>query len=396
MALALLLGTSSFAYGDFGCHFVVNFRQATAIDGIQKKLSFRFTCQEDMNVIALSLYCEEAQIPPAYQISLREDEKGKPSSSFLESSSVTPKGSGWVTLPINEVPLLAGKVYHMVIEQDVNRGGDHPVGVIGTNNFAAFSYTDPLNNFYPNSETPDPNLNVLQFEKGQWKVLNQEPLFALHGTGQRIQGNPYDETKVRAIHGNGTPDDPSDDVIQGQALHPHYGFHPKGFVIRVKKQGNPTAPLNYRVYVIRHLAHTTSLAFSGEALKPQQVSNSFQWVTIGTIGKDGPIDFPPECRYVVFQTNSGKASTDTPGCEDCYLLSDVGNSGNLPGAGDLSFDGGAHLSRAVYSLDGWKTWIDEFERDSHVIILGPPPPPAPSRPIEQLPTPLPLLRSFTP
>src|SRR5665811_1346557 len=130
MALTLLLGTSSLAYGDFGCHFVVNSRQATAIDSTQKKLSFRFTCQEDMNVIALSLYCEVAQTPPAYQISLREDEKGKPSSSFLESSSVTPKGSGWVNLPINEVPLLAGKIYHMVLEQDLNRGGDHPVGVI--------------------------------------------------------------------------------------------------------------------------------------------------------------------------------------------------------------------------------------------------------------------------
>jgi len=394
--LISLIGLGSRTYADYGCHFIVNSRLATIIDSPEKKLSFRFTCQEDMNVIALSLFCQEAQAPPAYQISIQEDENGKPSSKPLETSSVTPKGGGWVTIPIDEVPLFGGKIYHLVVEQDVMRGGQHPVGVIGPNNFASFAYTDLLNFFYPNSEKPDPKTNVLLFEKGQWKALDREPLYAIHGSGQMLQGNPYDDFGVRPIHGNGTPGDPSDDVIQGEALHPHYDLNPKGFVIRVKKQGNPDSPLNYRVYVIDHMHHKTHLAFSGEALKPGQTPGSFQWVTIGIKKDDNPEYFPPECRYVVFQTNSGKAVPGSPGCEDCYLLSDVGNSGGLSGAPDLTFDGGAHLARAVHSMDGWATWIDEFERDAHVIIQGLPATPLLAKPVNPIPTPLPLSRSFIP
>lgn len=390
--LLSLTALSSPALADFGCHFVVNSRLSTAIDGPGKKLAFRFTCQEDMNVIALSLYCAETKTPPAYLVSLQEDEGGKPSGHPLEASSVTPHPDGWVTIPLNETSLVGGKVYDLVVEQDTLRGGDHPVGIIGKDNFASFAYTDVLNPFYPHDESPDRKLRVLLFENNQWKEVGGQPLFALHGNGNRLQGNPYDSFGERPIHGNGTPDDPSDDVLQGEALHPHTGFFPKGFIIQVRKQGNPTTPLNYRVYAIQHMQHTTSLVYSGEALKPSQVSEKFQWVTIGFTVKDHPVDFPPECRYVVFQTNSGKASADGKSCEDCYLLSDVGNSGNLSGAPDLTFDGGAHLSRAVHSYDGWKTWVDEFERDAHVVIIGPPPVFPKTAPANPIPTPLPFFR----
>jgi len=138
------------------------------------------------------------------------------------------------------------------------------------------------------------------------------------------------------------------------------------------------------------------LAFKGEALRPEQVTAQFRWVTIGLNPKDGPRDFPPECRYVVFQTNSGRGIESAPGCEDCYLISDVGNSGGVAGGSELTFDGGAHLSRSVYSADGWKTWIDEFERDSHVVILGPVPNLSPNQPVEAIPTPLPVMRFLSP
>jgi hypothetical protein len=186
-----------------------------------------------------------------------------------------------------------------------------------------------------------------------------------------LQGAPYDDFGDLPIHGNGTPGDPSDDVIQGEALHPHYGITAKGFAIRVRKVGAPTAPLRYRVYTINFMQHKTDLAFSGEALLPSQAPVSYQWVTIGIKPEDNPKSFPPECRYIVFQTNSGRGTDQSPGCEDCYLLSEVGNSGGLAGAADLSFDGGAHLSREVISMDGWKTWQDAFERDANVVILGP-------------------------
>jgi hypothetical protein len=364
-------GAASFSYGDYGCHFTMGSRLSTPLNTGDKKISFRFTCQQAMNLIAVSFYCEQAQKPPAYKISLQEDQDGLPLSKPLETSSITPKGNCWITVPINNLSLLSGKVYHLVIEQDATRGGEHKVGLIDDSHFASVAYGDHLNPFDPRAEIADPKLNVLINETGKWKVLNRQPLFALHGSGSKLQGIPYDDFGDLPIHGNGTPNDHSNDVLQGEALHPHYGLTATGFAIRVRKIGAPAAPLNYRVYTINFMQHKTTLAFSGEALLPSQAPVSYEWVTIGIKKEDNPQSFPPECRYVVFQTDSGHGISEAPGCEDCYVLSEVGNSGGLAGAADLSFDGGAHLSREVTSTDGWKTWEDAFERDANVVILGP-------------------------
>ncbi len=388
-------GAASLTYGDYGCHFTMGSRLFTPLNTEDKKISFRFTAQEAMNLIAVSFYCEKTQKPPAYKISLQEDKNGLPDLKPLETSSVTPKGGCWITVPINDLTLLSGKVYHLVIEQDATRGGQHKVGIIDDNHFASISYGDHLNSFNPRAETVDPQLNVLVSENGKWKTLNRQPLFALHGSGSKLQGVPYDEFGELPIHG-GAPGDHSNDLIQGEALHPHEGLTATGFAIHVRKIGAPTAPLNYRVYSINFMQHKTTLAFSGEALLPSQAPVSYEWVTIGIKKEDHPQTFPPECRYVVFQTDSGRGISDSPGCEDCYVLSEVGNSGGLAGAADLSFDGGAHLSREVTSTDGWKTWEDAFERDANVIILGPKgsnselPVPGP------IPTPAPVIMDVVP
>jgi hypothetical protein len=156
------------------------------------------------------------------------------------------------------------------------------------------------------------------------------------------------------------------------------------------------APLNYRVYTNNFLQHTTTLAFSGQALLPDQVSETFQWVTIGIKKEDNPQTFPSECRYVVFQSDSGQGVSQSPGCENCYLLSEAGNSGGLSDAGDLSFDGGAHLSREAFSTDGGATWQDEFERDANVVILGTLSPSARTPSQEPIPTPVPWFESLSP
>ncbi len=389
-------GAAPLSFGDYGCHFTMGSRLFMPLNRGDKKISFRFTCRQAMNLIAVSFYCEQAQKPPAYKISLQGDQNGLPDSQPLETSSVTPKGDCWITVPINNLSLLSGKVYHLVVEQDAMRGGQHKVGLIDENHFASIAYGDHLNPFDPRAETPDPQMNVLVNQNGKWKVLNRQPLFALQGSGSKLQGTPYDDFGDLPIHGGGTPQDRSNDVIQGEALHPHYGLTATGFAIRVRKVGAPTAPLNYRVYAINFMQHKTTLAFSGEALLPSQAPVSYQWVTIGIKKEDNPQSFPPECRYVVFQTDSGHGTSESPGCVDCYVLSEVGNSGGLAGAADLSFDGGAHLSREVTSTDGWKTWEDAFERDANVIILGPVgsgtdmPTPGP------IPTPAPVLLDVVP
>ena len=143
----LLLTFTGLAHADYGCHFVINSRLATSLDGPGKKLSFRFTAKQDMGLIGLSFYCEQAQEPPEYKVSLQEDVKGLPSGSILESSSVTPKENCWVTIPINNLPLLAGKIYHMVIEQDITRGGQHPVGIIDSRHFVLHGLRRPSQRF---------------------------------------------------------------------------------------------------------------------------------------------------------------------------------------------------------------------------------------------------------
>ena len=392
----ILFFACSGAYADYGCHFLLNSRIAFPLNDGTKKISFRFTCRQDMSLIGVSFYCEQSENPPGYKVSLEEDNRGFPSNKVLESSSVTPKGSCWATVPFNNLPLLSGKVYHIVLEQDKTRGGQHPVGVIDGHHFASIAYGDYLNAFDPRDEKPDPQLNVLSMAEGKWKVLNRQPLYTLFGSGSKYQGVPYDSFGGLPVHGNGTPDDPSDDVLGGEVLHPHSGLIPTGFTVRLRKEGHPTAPLKYRVYTINFLQHKITLAFSGLAALPSQITGDYRWITVTVKKEDQPQGFPAECRYIAFQTDSGHPSAQAPGCEDCYLISEIGNSGGLAEAADLSFDGGAHVSREAFSTDGGATWQDAFERDANVVILGTlsiPPGPQLSSPI---PTPEPWFQDFTP
>lgn len=376
------------ALGDFGNRFVANRRISTALDSSDKKISYRFTCQEDMDLAAASVFCMKAQNPPAYLLSLEADEHGHPSGTPLASSHFIPRSQSWTTVPLSRVALLKGKVYHLVVEQDVLRGGGHPVGLIGPSNFASFLSTDVLNHLHANDGTPDPNTNVLLFEGGRWKEKGQEPVYALYGAGDSLQGNPYDDPGLRPIYGAGE----SGQVLQGQALHFHCGFQAGSFAIRVRKQGRPTAPLKYSILKNFFQIHKTAPIYSAVALNPDQAPSEFQWVTIG-FGDKSKSNFSPECWYLVFQTDSGKPSKDFPGCENCYVLSDVGNSGGLAQAAEFSFDGGPHLSRLVYSLDGGSPsgWLDAFERDANVSAIGPDCPAPSKMEFEPLPTPEPLM-----
>src|SRR5579883_1955012 len=199
---------------DFGNRFVANRRLSTVLDSSNKKMSYCFTCQEDMDLSAASVFCVKAEKPPAYLVSLQEDDQGRPTGKPLASSHFIPRSETWVTAPLSRVPLLKGRVYHLVVEPDVLRGGGHPVGIIDSSHFASFLSTDVLNRLHCGDGTPDPRANVLLFDKGQWKELGQEPVYALYGAGNSLQGNPYDDPGVRPIYGGG-PVDKSQQVLQG-------------------------------------------------------------------------------------------------------------------------------------------------------------------------------------
>jgi hypothetical protein len=369
-------------YGDFGNWFVAEKRVANTLDTSSKKLSYRFTCQEDMTLTAAALFCLESRQAPAYLITLQEDVKGLPSGIPLSSTSFIPQAARWSTLPMDPIPLLKGRVYHLVVEQDTLRGGGHPVGVIGPGHFASFLSTDVLNHLHPNDGSPDPNTDTLYCENGRWRALGQEPVYAVYGSGSQFQGDPYDDPGTRPVY-KGT--------LQGQSLHFHCAYTGEALAFRVKKRGKPVFPLRYTILVNDYRAHKCSPLYSSVALTPDQAPSDFQWVTIGLPEQVKRL-FRAECWYFVFQTEGGRPITGPSGCEDCYVLSDAGNSGGLPRAADLTFDGGPHLSREVYSTDngdpfGWK---DEFERDANVGVLGPPCNSTPPREFDPLPTPVPL------
>jgi hypothetical protein len=390
--LGIVLISAPMAWSDFGNWFVVNKRLSTNLDSSEKELSYRFTCQADMNITAAAVYCMDASKPPAYIVGLQEDNNGIPSGEFLTFSSYIPHAQSWSTVPLDSVPLIKGKIYHLVIEQDIKRGGDHPVGKIGPNNYASFLSTDVLNHLHPNDGSPDPETNVLSFENNHWKPLDQEPVYAIYGAGSQLQGNPYDDPGICPIFGSGDPTDKAHQVLQGEALHFHCGTLSSSFAIRIRKQGNPKSPLNYMILKNNFQIHKTYPIDTAVALVPNQVSTAFQWVTIGFDNRSAS-NFSPECWFLVFQTDSGRPSQNSQGCEDCYIISDVGNSGGLADAANLTFDGGPHLSRSVYSTDGGSAsnWIDEFERDANVVAIGPACHSYPQRTFPTIPTPLPLV-----
>ena len=391
IVVSLLAFWNTPVFADFGCHFIVNDRLSTPITDGTTKLSFRFTCQEDNTLLAASLYCEDAQDPPGYLVSLFPDWNGVPGPEPLGVSSIVPNAKSWLTVPFSNIPLFAGKTYHLVVEQDKNRGGSHPVGVIGPQNYASFAYTDYPNHMTPLDELKEPKSDILLFDGKSWKSLNRQPLYTLHGGGFHTEGNPYDAFKACPIFKNS-----SGGVLQGEALHPHCHINQTGFAIRVRKQGHPTAPLAFQVYTNDYIHHITAFSYGGIALTPGQATASFQWVTIGLKREDMPKPFEPECTYIGFQSDSGSGTQEEPGCDDCYLISEVGNSKGLSGAAEASFDGGAHLSRAAYSTDGGKTWVDKFEWDANVVILGPNCDTGHIPIIHSIPTPLPLPKDIDP
>jgi len=380
LGIILFLFVNLVAHADFGNWFVANKRLSIALDSSEKLISYRFTCQEDMSLSAFALYCSEAIHPPGYMVSLQEDKGGLPSGVALASSTYVPRAQSWSVIHLDPVPLLTGKVYHLVVRHDRLRGGGHPVGLIGPSNYSSFLTTDVLNHLHPNNGSPDPQSNTLLFEKGAWKLMNQEPVYAIYGVGSKYQGNPYDDPGVRPIFGK---------TLQGQVLHFHCAYTAQALAFRVRKQGNPASPLNYQILVNDYRAHKCTPFYSSTAFAPNQVSSNFQWVTVGLPPQIQKL-FRAECWYFVFQTDSGRASKDPPGCEDCYVLSDEGNSGGLANASDLTFDGGPHLSRATCSVDGGDPfhWIDEFERDANVGAIGPTCPPSNSAVFNPIPTPI--------
>src|ERR1700722_4134418 len=88
---------------DYGCRFTMDARLSAVLDSSDQKIDFRFTSRQDANVIGLSFFCQAAQDPPAYLISLQEDKNGVASGVPLGKASVVPRSESWITVPLNNI-----------------------------------------------------------------------------------------------------------------------------------------------------------------------------------------------------------------------------------------------------------------------------------------------------
>ncbi|HVZ81209.1 MAG TPA: hypothetical protein VHE12_10515 [bacterium] len=388
----LFLGTLSPAEADFGNWFVVDQRVPHRLDSPDQRISFRFTCPEDITLTAAAVYCDQASHPPAYTLSIQGDDHGLPSGQDLSRQDLVPSPERWMTVPLDTAPLIRGQVYHLVLRADLYRGGDHQVNPCDKDHYASFASTTPLNAFRPGDGSPDPMANTLLLAKDRWVKKDQQPLYALFGLGNRFQGNPYDQSGSQPIYGMGPDGDKAHARWSGQSLHFHCGFQAQALAIRVRKVGHPKTPLRYVILKNEFRIHRCVAMAEGTALEADRSSVRYQWVTIGWKGL-AAANFSPECWFLSLRTDSGRASSSYPeGCEDCYVISDVGNSGGLARADALSFDGGPHLSREVYNDQGGAgdLWQDIFERDANLGALGAVCPEAPDFQARPIPTPFDL------
>ncbi len=90
LLFSALLFVTTGAQADFGNWFVANQRLSTPIDASTKKLSFRFTCQDNMNLSAVAVYCVDASSPPPYQIIHQTDEEGSTTGEPLVFPAISP------------------------------------------------------------------------------------------------------------------------------------------------------------------------------------------------------------------------------------------------------------------------------------------------------------------
>ena len=388
---ALLLGTPLLA--DFGMKFTSDQVKAVRLDQEKAQLSFRFQAPFDTDLQAIALHCREAQDPPAYLVSVFKDKNGKPHGLSMGDASLVPKANTWSLMTLDEesLPIVADQSYHLLIRWDEKRGGKHKVGTIGPDNWASFTATTGTNEFYPYDEKPNTGSTVL-FGKSKRKLksLGLQPVFLAEGRGRRYFGNSYTHSLARSIHGNGTPEDISDDVWQAQILHFHCGTISTDVNLRLRKIGNPKTGL--KMDVLRHdykkhkVIHKFTLDVSTETL----TSKEWSWVKVVLPKKTGR-SFSPDCQYFALHTTAGSGGpgNSNKDCKNCYQISGSSADRGLTGAQDITFDGAAHQSRATWSRAGTH-WIDNFNEDLNIYVQSKPcsgahlpltPIPTPARPL---------------
>lgn len=353
LMLFVLLVSKSSASSGFGWDGVIDRIHPMAIDSSSASFSIRFIPKENLPLQSIALYCSEAALAPSVLMSVSEDDGGKPSKNVITRAALTPKGGAWAVFQFGETQLAKGRAYHAQVEFDALHGGSHPVGLADKGHFAAFASTEP--------GAADGSL--LQRAGSAWKPVAAKAVYIVMGRNGRSQGNSYVFSGAAEIHGNGTPGDPSDDVMQSQSLHFFCGTSAKSIRMRVRKVGSPSAPLELELLKHVFVEHRVVSLTRTTALLPEAASTDWRWYTVALPGRT-PVSLPPECHYFALRSTAGRVEGGH--CVDCWQASWVEAPEGAQGAEELTFDAGAHRSRAAWRR-GDGPWVDQFLREIHIV-----------------------------
>ncbi len=358
LLLATLLFSAPQVRADFGLAWAAHSSAGLRMDSPEASFSIRFTSLRDQQLRLASLYCLSSSNAPSYLLSLQEDKRGLPSGRPLAVASWVPAGSSWGSLVFEGITLKKGSVYHAVVEFDSLRGGGHPVGTISPGNYAVFAALSPATQTLPLDGGKDMALALLSRGKhGPWKDTGLTPVFMLRGADGLLQGQSYGETIAWPVYAG---------LAQAQVLHFNCGSTVSAIRVRVRKLGKPSAPLRLQIHKHDYHAHKVFQLYEADLAQASDLSSQWSWREF-SLPEAAPRNVAPECYYFSLTTDSGLAESGQ--CADCYQVSGLKTWPGAPGSQDLTFDAGAHRSRAA-SRPGKSPWRDDFDADLNLMAVG--------------------------
>lgn len=241
------------------------------IENSAQKVSIRFTPQFSGEVIELVIK-GRASDGHAVRVGLQEDKNGTPEGGWMSEngfgiSQINNSNFEFITVKLqNPVPVLEGKVYHIVIE---------PIDLtdkILIMTYLANAFAQPLNNENPDIIWQDPYMNMFFYNGKVWREENKWPIFAIGYSDGRLEGQPYSLAAPWVIH---------DSVYVGQAIVPVSEYSIGKVALVVSLKGSPKDRLYYEI-----IDSNNSVMAKGLFAESSQLTTWKTWIEVSL---DSPV-----------------------------------------------------------------------------------------------------------
>ncbi len=315
------------------------------IENSKEKVSIRFTAQLSGEATSLAINALASEGQSQIRIGIQGDNNGTPIGEWINGygfgTSHVGGNEGFITVNLQRaVPIVKGKVYHIVIESAENTlKGKIPILTYMANGFA-----QPFNNKNPDIVWHDSMMNVLFYDGDGWREENKWPIFVIGYSDNRSEGQPYSLAAPWVIH---------DQVYVGQEFLPSvdYNIGKIAFVVSLKAM-----PRDKLYYEIRD-SNNTIIAKGLFAEK----SNLTIWQTWIEVTLASPVTLKRGQLYRIVLLSTGTDldnAYEVYGHELCYNAS-IGYGG-LQDQLTISYDAGSTWS-------GWEDADAIFKLTSNEI-----------------------------